>query len=322
MTSEPNSDTEVDLPTLYAYEEVERVKSKEELIVERFRELHMEAFPAKEFPESDPTGGKSYLHACNQINKDSFMIFPTQSIANELAKDKETLDLSHANLGVKGCTALAAALRINTTATALVLVGNHMGATGALEVVKAIHESRNVTQLDLSSNGLGKVELSGGTAAQASTVIRELFATGSLIESLSLRDNGIGDADTRTIAEVLSENTVLHELDLSYNQIGYLGAIELSKMLSQNVDLRVINLEWNNFRNTGASKLLSEGVLNNNTLKTVNLSACGLDDACAVLLGRGHQCKTRFEEFYVGQQSDRRGRARSHCQGLTCFRVH
>ncbi|EPY33005.1 leucine-rich repeat protein [Strigomonas culicis] len=190
-----------------------------------------------------------------------------------------------------------------------------MGATGALEVVKAIHESRNVTQLDLSSNGLGKVELSGGTAAQASTVIRELFATGSLIESLSLRDNGIGDADTRTIAEVLSENTVLHELDLSYNQIGYLGAIELSKMLSQNVDLRVINLEWNNFRNTGASKLLSEGVLNNNTLKTVNLSACGLDDACAVLLGRVIS-ENAIEEFYVANNRIGAAGAEAIAKGL------
>lgn len=317
MSSDGNSDTEMELPSLHAFEETPRIKSKQELLEEKFHALQTEAFPDKEAPESDPTGGKSYLNACEQINKESFMIFPTQSVAKELTKDKETLDLSHASLGVKGCTALAAALRVNTTATALVLVGNHIRASGALQIVQAIHESRTVTTLDLSNNRLGEVEMGGGGGApvRASAVIRELFSAGSLIQSLSLRDNAIGDADMPTITEVLSENTVLHELDLSYNKIGYIGALELSKMLSQNGDLRVINVEWNHFRNTGSSKLLSEGILNNNTLKTVNMSACGLDDACAVLLGRVIS-ENAIEEVYVANNRIGASGAEAIAKGL------
>ncbi|EPY35053.1 leucine-richprotein [Angomonas deanei] len=216
------------------------------------------------------------------------MIFPTKSVAAELAKDKETLDLSHAGLGEKGSAALAAALHANSNVVKLVLVGNHIRPSSALSIAHAVRDGHSITSLDLSSNRLGEAELPkrGAEPVKGGTVVQELLGVGSNIQELSLRNNSLSDSDVAQFVGVLSDNTVLQQLDLSYNKIGYMGAVQLGQMLGQNGDLRVINFEWNNFRNVGCMKILSDGILNNNTLKTVNLSACGLDDGCAQLVNR------------------------------------
>ncbi|KPA80964.1 putative leucine-rich repeat protein [Leptomonas pyrrhocoris] len=276
---------------LVAYEEEPpRCKSQEEILAERLLALKKFQYAIPADPEGDETGAQMYLAACAAV-KTSGMKGPTQSIARDLAMNGEMLDLSYAGLGVKGCAALAAALRVNSAVQTLVLVGNFITPSAALEVVTAINEVLSVYSLNLSKNQLGRVEamrkrtdnlsnVSGGT------VVDRVLAPGGVLRTLSLRENHLGDTDVATFADTLAENVTLQELDLSYNCIGYAGASELAKVLARNGDLRLLNLEWNPLRAAGAHLLLSEGLLQNNTIKQCNLSSCGLDDKCGQLVAR------------------------------------
>lgn len=279
----------LELVPLYAYEEVPpRVKTKEELLAENLALLKQFDFPPPDQPENDSTGRLAFLHACKKIDKVSFMKFPVESIGNDLMKlDSDILDLSFAGLGMKGCIALAAALRVNTSVNSLILVGNYITPEGGMALAKAVLEARSVNALDLSVNQLGAIDVNSSSAGlRGGHVVNELLASTSPISSLSLRENGLTDGDITLFSEVLADNVMLIELDLSYNKIGYLGAVELGRVIARNGDIHNINLEWNRIPTTGSLQILSEGFLHNNTIKTFNLSACGLDDTCAQLLNK------------------------------------
>lgn len=278
------------LVILYAYEEVPpRVKTKEEILAEQLAALKTFDFPPPDQPENDSTGKMAYLHACKLMDKTSFMKYPTTSIASDLEKlDSETLDLSFAGLGVKGCFALAAALRVNTSVSHLVLVGNSITPAGAMEIAKATLEARAISVLDLSVNALGSVDVNsaGGPPIRGGHVINELLGSTSPISTLLLRRNGLTDGDITLFSETLSENVMLMELDLSYNKISFLGAAELACVIARNADIHSLNLEYNPFSTPGVMQLLGEGLIRNNTIKMINLSGCGLDDTCVTLLTR------------------------------------
>ncbi|KPI85160.1 putative leucine-rich repeat protein [Leptomonas seymouri] len=279
------------IPLVSFEEEPPRFKSQEEILAERLLALKKFQYDIPTDPEGDETGAQAYLAACAAMEKTSGMKGPSQSIARDLAASDDVLDLSYAGLGVKGCTALAAALRVNSSVQSLILIGNFITPSAALAVVLAINETRTVYSLNFSKNQIGRVEAmrKGGddlVGVSGGSVVNRALAPGEILRTLSLRENNLGDADVATFADTLAENVSLQELDLSYNRIGYAGALELAKVLSRNGDLRVLNLEWNPLRAAGAYLLLSEGLLQNNTIKQCNLSSCGLDDKCGQLIAR------------------------------------
>jgi hypothetical protein len=279
------------LPLVGFEEEAPRFKSQDEILAERLAALKEFQYDTPTDPEGDETGAQAYLAACTEMEKASGMKGPAQSVAKDIAANDAVLDLSYAGLGVKGCFALAAALRVNSAVQSLILVGNFITPSAAQEVVLAINEIHTVHALNLSKNRLGRVEAmrkgsENSTNVTGGTVVNQALAPGGMLRTLSLRENHLGDTDVATFADTLAENVTLQELDLSYNCIGYAGASELAKVLSRNGDLRVLNLEWNPLRTAGAYLLLSEGLLQNNTIKQCNLSSCGLDDKCGQLVAR------------------------------------
>ncbi|KAG5475364.1 hypothetical protein LSCM1_03477 [Leishmania martiniquensis] len=277
---------------LTAYEEeAPRCKPPEELLAERLQALKRYQYAIPDDPECDASGSSAYLAMCATIAKATGVNAPTNSIAKDLAAESEVLDLSYAGLGVSGCAALAAALRVTSAVQSLILVGNYITPSAALELVRAINETRSVQSLNLSKNQVGRVETmrKGAhnlTSISGGAVVNEALAPGSTLRSLSLANNHLGDTEVSAFSETLAENITLHELDLSYNRIGFVGASELAKVLSRNSDLRVLNMEWNPLRAAGAYLFLSEGLLQNNTIKQCNLSSCGLDDKCGQLVAR------------------------------------
>lgn len=295
MDAEGREESHEELP-IFAYEEVPPVvKSREEVIAEKLAALKRFSYVSKEAPESDASGAAVYLDVCERIHKASYMRFPTTSVAGDLRAERETIDLTHAGLGSKGAVALAAALRVNSAASSLVLTGNYIAPSAAQEIVRAISESRFVTSVDFSVNALGSAELvpapiSGGhvtrTPARGGSVINELLGQGSTITYLSLRGNHLSDSDLALFADTLAENVNLLSIDLSDNKLGSSAALTLAGVLSRNSDLRTINLEWNQFGPAACRALLAEGFLQNNTIKSFNLSACGLDDTSAQLIAR------------------------------------
>lgn len=290
----PNDGGEDSWETLpiFAYEEIPPiVKTREEIVAEKLAALRRFQYEPEEAPENDGSGASVYLDVCRRIHKATYMKFPTTSIANDLRAERETLDFSHARLGTKGAVALAAALRVNAAATSLVLTGNAITPSAGLEIVRAVNESRFITSLDFSVNALGKTELlssrsGAGVPVRGGAVINELLGLGSVISHLSLRGNHLTDSDVALFADTLSENVNLLSLDLSDNKLGPSAAATLAGVLSRNSDLRTINLEWNQLGSTACRMLLADGFLQNNTIKSFNLSACGLDDASAQLIAR------------------------------------
>lgn len=274
---------------LFAYEEVPPTeKTREEIVAEKLAMLKRFVYAAKASPESDGSGAEVYLDTCERIHKSAYMKFPVAGVARDLRAERETVNLAYAGLGKKGAVALAAALRINAAASSLVLTGNYMTPSAAIEVVRAISESRAVTSLDLSQNRLGAVELiaGGGAAVRGGAVVNELLGQTSTLMYLSLRANLLTDTDVTLFADTLSENVNLHSIDLSDNKLGPSAAVALAGMLSHNGDLRIINLESSQFGPAASRQLLADGLLQNNTIKAFNLSSCGLDDACAQLIAR------------------------------------
>lgn len=279
------------LPLVAFDEELPRFTSQDDILAERLLALKKFQYDVPTDPEGDESGAEAYLAACAEMERVSGMEGPTHSVARDLLANKDVLDLSYAGLGVKGCAALAAALRVNSAVQSLILVGNFITPSAALEVVLAINEIRMVHSLNLSKNQLGRVEAmrkgrAGFTSVSGGAVVNRALAPGGVLRTLSLRENYLSDTDVATFADTLAENVTLQELDVSYNCIGSAGASELAKVLSRNGDLRVLNLEWNPLRAAGAHLLLLEGLLQNNTIKQCNLSSCGLDDKCGQLVAR------------------------------------
>ncbi|CBH17096.1 hypothetical protein, conserved [Trypanosoma brucei gambiense DAL972] len=268
---------------LTAYEEVPPTKTRSQIIKEQLLDLENYSFEIPDRPEGDPSGKLAYLDMCEQLHKESFMKFPTHSVANSLCEGKESLDVSFFALGKKGSAALAAALRVNLTIRKLSLLRNHITPSGAMEIARALSETKVVSDLDLSENLLG---LTDADDIQGGAVVAEFLKPGNVLKTLSLRDNKLSDQHVTEFAEAAIDNTELHSLDLSFNRIGYIGAIELANILSKNADLQEINLEWNQFQTIGSRHILAEGLLLNNTIKRFNMSWNGLDDACGVLVGR------------------------------------
>nr|CCC52708.1 conserved hypothetical protein, fragment [Trypanosoma vivax Y486] len=247
------------LDPLVAYEEVAPAKTKQQLIEEQLSELEKYAFEGTDE-------------------------FPTHSVAKGFCEGKESLDVSYFSIGRKGSIALAAALRVNLSIKKLTLVNNSITPLGAMEIARALSETKTVVHLDLGQNLLGI--RCPGEDIRGGAVITELLKTGNVLKSLSLRDNKLTDQHVAEFAEAAIDNTELGYLDLSFNCIGYLGAVELANIISRNADLQEVNLEWNPFQTIGSHHILGEGLLLNNTIKRFNLSWDGLDDACAQLVGR------------------------------------
>eukprot|EP00959_Pyramimonas_sp_CCMP1952_P070614 1474574-Pyramimonas_sp.AAC.1 len=56
----------------------------------------------------------------------------------------EELHITHYGLGVRGVTALAAALKVNENLHILRLAGNHLGGEGVRLISEALHDNRTV----------------------------------------------------------------------------------------------------------------------------------------------------------------------------------
>lgn len=274
---------------LLAYEEEPPIpKTREEIIAEKLLFLQEFQFDAPEVPENDSTGALAYKDACEKIHNSSFMKFPISSVVKELCSEGETMDLSFVGLGKKGSAGLAAAMRINANITSLLLTGNFLTPSAALEIVRTMNQFHFMNFVDLSVNRLGEPDAprAGQPIIRGGAVVNEMLGSGCTITSLMLRDNKLVDSDVALFSESLSDNVSVQVLDLSFNRMGYIGAMELAKVLARNGDLLHLNLEWNNFGSAGCRYLLAEGLMNNNTIKTLNLSSCGLDDSCAPIFSR------------------------------------
>eukprot|EP00795_Rhopilema_esculentum_P006087 gene6087-11472_t len=194
-----------------------------------------------------------------------FCVVPCSSFVRSIFKDE--IDISHYNIGPKGCRAVAKTMKQNTTTTLLNISDNGVETEGAIAIAELLQENFFLTVVDMSMNSIGK---------QGIEALCSMLNNNKYLQELSLASNKINDKTVRSIANALKENSTLRVLDLGTNDIGSDGGAILAAAVQANGGLFYLNLGGNFIRRKGAVQLL-EAIEANDTLRSVDLSFNGLD---------------------------------------------
>jgi Ran GTPase-activating protein (RanGAP) involved in mRNA processing and transport len=145
-----------------------------------------------------------------------------------------------------------------------------LGEEGTKAICEALEQNKTLKELDISGNRHGNI----GGSAGAKHVAKMLGVNGGLTK-LSLAQNNLEEAGTKTICEALEQNTTLKELDISgheYSNIGgSAGAKHVAKMVRVNGALTKLCLAQNKLEVEG-TKAICEALEQNKTLKELDIS--------------------------------------------------
>ena len=73
----------------------------------------------------------------------------------------------------------------------------------------------------------------------------------TVLQSLALTSNGLGEVGGKAVGEALRVNTVLQTLDLSYNDLDEVGGTAVGEALRVNTVLQTLDLSWNRLGKVG-----------------------------------------------------------------------
>ena len=142
------------------------------------------------------------------------------------------LDLADNELGTGDCTALAEAIKHNSTITQLDLRYNELGTGDCTALAEAIKHNSAITQLDLSDNELGTGDC---------TALAEAIKHNSTITQLDLSLNELGTGDCTALAEAIKHNSTITQLDLRYNGLGTGDCTALAEAIKHNSTITQLN---------------------------------------------------------------------------------
>ena len=134
------------------------------------------------------------------------------------------LDLPRNRLGTGDCTALAEAIKHNSTITQLDLSDNELGTGDCTALAEAIKHNSTITQLDLSDNELGTGDC---------TALAEAIKHNSKITQLNLSLNELRTGDCTALAEAIKHNSTIIQLNLSNNGLGTGDCTVLAEAIKQ-----------------------------------------------------------------------------------------
>jgi len=140
----------------------------------------------------------------------------------------------------------------------LILKGNQIGDSGAIELSKAIIRKIHLVELNLRSNLIG----TNGAKSLAYSLVENKY-----LKSLNLHSNWIGPIGARAISLALTKNKVLEKINLCYCAMSDQGAEEISNGILVNKTVKKIGLRGNGIGNIGASALISALKENNRKAK-------------------------------------------------------
>ncbi|KAF9557117.1 hypothetical protein EC968_007796 [Mortierella alpina] len=102
------------------------------------------------------------------------------------------------------------------------------------------------------------------TRAKEFGILAKTLKINSILTTLNLWGNWLGDKEAQALSEALKTNSTLTTLGLRYNSIGDKGAQALSEALKTNCSLTTLHLTSNWFGDNGA-QALSEALKTNST---------------------------------------------------------
>ena len=190
----------------------------------------------------------------------------------------------------------------NRTQPLQITLPYYISTTNALRLVRALEDNPHLTEqykncfqyqdIDTESNAISFIELmykypemcsyddpfiSGDISGYKITDVgvkhlaKALKSDRHTINTLSLKEQRMGDEAVMMISEVLYCNTSLTKLDLSWNEIGSDGAVALATALRSNSTLIELDISSNNIGDEGADNLAT-ALYSNRTLKKLDLS--------------------------------------------------
>ena len=171
-------------------------------------------------------------------------------------------------IGESGASALARALKKNSTLKCLLLGPNSIGDLGAIAFADALQTNSALTQLSLGGNGIGALGIEAICIA---------LQFNHVITHLDLCGNTIGDSGAEALAGALqSPATQLSHLDLEGCEITSLGVESLAGALQTNRSLTHLSLAGLSI--SCSATALAEAIRLNQTLTHLDLSCSGIGD--------------------------------------------
>ena len=109
------------------------------------------------------------------------------------------------------------------------------------------HRIRYITSCLMENTILTSINLSGvGITGIEAKMFSGIIQYNSVLHTLNIAHNELGDSGIAEISESLKKNRVLHTLDLSHNDITCKGAKKLVETLQDNKVLKTLNISNNN----------------------------------------------------------------------------
>ena len=236
----------------------------------------------------------------NKINKMRGGVI-TEQIKNIIRKLQsfKILDISWNKIDYEGATALAEALKVNTTLTTLNISYNNIDDEGATALAAALGKDGNktLTTLNITYNNIGD---------EGATALAEALKENKTLTTLDISGNDIGVEGATALAAALKVNKTLITLNIILCKIGAEGAKAFAKALGKdgNRILTTLNIDDNNITDAGISALAEAlGVGGNTSLKYLYISRndIGVEGgtALAAALGKdGNTTLTTLNIYY------------------------
>ena len=216
------------------------------------------------------------------------------------------LNLSGKGLGTGDCTALAKAIKHNSTITHLDLSGNDIGTGDCTALAEAIKHSSTIAQLNLSRNRLGE----GGF-----TVLAEAVKHNLTITRLDLSKNDIGTDDYTALAEAIEHNSTITQLDLSKNDIGTGDYTALAEAIEHNSTITQLDLSKNDI-GTGDYTALAEAIKHNSTITQLNLSENDIGTGDCIALAEAIKHNSTITQLDLSLNSLGNGRCAAFAEAI------
>jgi NLR family CARD domain-containing protein 3 len=185
----------------------------------------------------------------------------------------KTLDIGNNGMSKEGAAAVANLVRACPGLKELNLYMNEIGDEGASSLASAIMSVS-------SSSGDGEGEEGGeGSGSSSSSFGLEILDVGA---------NNIGPDGAKTLSTALQNATNLKSIEFGYNPIGPTGVAALADLLKHDqLSVETVKLGWCKIGGADGAKALSNLLMFNQSIKTLDIRGNALGNDGAIHMSRG-----------------------------------
>lgn len=165
--------------------------------------------------------------------------------------------------------AVCAALADNTYVHTVLLQENIITKKGLSYINDMLQKNHTITVLNLSHCRI---------SAEAAKSFREGFRYNTGIEELDLSWNELADDGLAHLSNALKRNMTIQKLNLSHNHMNDEALPYLAEMVEENYSIEDLDLSWNYLYKFEGMKAFFTALMDNMTIKRLNMSWCGIGD--------------------------------------------